>query len=48
VQMTSVANEGGPSEVDAMLSFVRDRFVEVFGYSTWSPMDDGVTGEVRA
>ena len=34
VQMTSVAHEGGPPDVDAMLPLVRDRFVDVFGYQT--------------
>ena len=47
VQMTSVGNEGGPSDVDVMLPLVRDRFVAVFGYATWSPMSGGAATEVR-
>jgi len=38
VEMTSVAREGGPAELDVVLSLVRERFVTVFGYSGWCPL----------
>jgi lipoate-protein ligase B len=47
VEMTSVANEGGPSEVDALLSSVREHFVAVFGYRTWSPIAADAMAEAR-
>ena len=38
VEMTSVAQEGGPGSVDEVLPVVRDRFVAVFGYEGWVPL----------
>lgn|SRR5262245_13846072 len=40
VVMTSVAREGGPADVDQVASRVLARFVEHFGYSGWSRLDD--------
>ena len=42
VQMTSVAREGGPGEVGAVLPVVLERFVAAFGYSSWQPLAPGV------
>ena len=38
VEMTSVAHEGGPGEVGAVLPVVLDRFVAAFGYPGWEPL----------
>jgi len=38
VEMTSVAREGGPGEVGAVLPVVLERFVTVFGYPGWQPL----------
>lgn len=48
VEMTSVAREGGPAEVGAVIPPVRERFVSVFGFAGWraleaSSPDAGVT-----
>jgi lipoate-protein ligase B len=47
VQMTSVADEGGPSDLDDVIPLVRDRFVGVFGYAKWSAMAVDPMAEVR-
>src|SRR5437667_262106 len=39
VEMTSVAREGGPGEVTAVLPVVLDRFVAAFGYAGWMPLE---------
>jgi lipoyl(octanoyl) transferase len=39
VQMTSVAREGGPDEVAAVVPVVLARFISVFGYAGWSPLE---------
>ena len=39
VQMTSVAREGGPDTVAAVVPVVLARFVAVFGYAGWRPLD---------
>jgi lipoate-protein ligase B len=38
VEMTSVAREGGPDDVAAVLPVVRDAFVAELGYSGWDPI----------
>jgi lipoate-protein ligase B len=38
VRMTSVAHEGGPAEVTAVLPAVLARFLDVFGYPSWRPL----------
>jgi len=38
VEMTSVAREGGPSDVDAVVPVVLRRFVSAFGYAGWTPL----------
>jgi len=45
VEMTSVAREGGPGEVSAVLPVVLDRFVSAFGYPGWAPLGAEVPGE---
>jgi lipoate-protein ligase B len=40
VEVTSVAREGGPADVAAVLPVVRDRFVTTFGYSGWQPLEE--------
>jgi lipoyl(octanoyl) transferase len=39
VQMTSVAREGGPAELDTVVPVVRARFAAAFGYTGWRPLD---------
>lgn len=39
VQMTSVAREGGPDEVAAVVPVVLARFISVFGYAGWCPLE---------
>jgi len=39
VQMTSVAREGGPTEVADVADAVLGRFLRHFGYETWRPLD---------
>jgi lipoate-protein ligase B len=41
VEMTSVAREGGPAEVEAVLPHVRDAFVARFGYAGCFPLERG-------
>jgi lipoyl(octanoyl) transferase len=38
VQMTSVAREGGPEELGAVMPLVLARFVAAFGYPGWEPL----------
>jgi lipoyl(octanoyl) transferase len=38
VEMTSVAREGGPRDVGAVLPVVLERFVAAFGYPGWRPL----------
>jgi lipoate-protein ligase B len=38
VEMTSVAREGGPAAVSAVLPVVLARFLDTFGYEGWQPM----------
>jgi len=38
VEMTSVAREGGPPDVAAVLPVVLERFLGAFGYEGWEPM----------
>ena len=45
VEMTSVAREGGPGEVTAVLPVVLDRFVAAFGYAGWLPLEAHVLGD---
>ncbi len=46
VEMTSVAREGGPAEVEAVASVVLSRLLRTFGYTTWQPLDiDGLAPE---
>src|SRR5439155_1196233 len=45
VEMTSVAREGGPGEVTAVLPVVLDRFVAAFGYAGWTPLEAHVLGD---
>jgi lipoate-protein ligase B len=46
VEMTSVAREGGPAEIGAVLPLVRERFVTTFGYPGWEALTaEGVSGE---
>lgn len=45
VEMTSVAREGGPADVAAVLPVVLDRFVTAFGYSGWTPLAAEAAGE---
>ena len=45
IEMTSVAREGGPSEVAAVLPVVLDRFVAAFGYPEWWPLETGALCE---
>ena len=40
VEMTSVAAEGGPGDVGAVIPFVVSRFVSVFGYAGWRPLEE--------
>ena len=47
VQMTSVAAEGGPGEVDAAIPVVLERFLEVFGYQGWTPLTTSDGGEAQ-
>ncbi len=46
VRMTSVAREGGPAGVDAVIPAVLRQFVATFGYDGWVPLTDGAP-EVR-
>jgi hypothetical protein len=39
--MTSVAAEGGPGTVDAVLPVVLRQFLAVFGYDGWTGLDLG-------
>jgi lipoyl(octanoyl) transferase len=39
VTMTSVAREGGPSDVEGVADIVLARFVRHFGYDAWSAID---------
>jgi lipoyl(octanoyl) transferase len=49
IEMTSVAREGGPGEVAAVLPVVLDRFVAAFGYAGWTPLETlTLGGEARA
>jgi lipoyl(octanoyl) transferase len=45
VEMTSVAREGGPGEVAAVLPVVLERFVAAFGYDGWTPLETRALGE---
>jgi len=48
IEMTSVAREGGPGEVAAVLPVVLDRFVAAFGYAGWTPLEaHALGGEAR-
>ena len=48
IEMTSVAREGGPSEMAAVLPVVLDRFVAAFGYAGWRPLEAyALGGETR-
>jgi len=48
IEMTSVAREGGPSEMAAVLPVVLDRFVAAFGYAGWTPLEaHALGGEAR-
>src|SRR6059036_974095 len=48
VEMTSVAREGGPGEVAAVLPVVLERFVATFGYPRWAALEtDALGGEAR-
>jgi lipoyl(octanoyl) transferase len=48
VEMTSVAREGGPDEVAAVLPVVLARFVAALGYPGWRPLaTDALGGEAR-
>jgi lipoyl(octanoyl) transferase len=38
VEMTSVAREGGPREVEALIPMVLARFLGAFGYTGWRPL----------
>jgi lipoate-protein ligase B len=44
VEMTSVADEGGPSQLSEVLPVVRDRFVAAFGYGGWVPLGSAALG----
>jgi lipoyl(octanoyl) transferase len=44
IEMTSVAREGGPGEVAAVLPVVLDRFVAAFGYAGWTPLESEALG----
>ena len=49
VRMTSVAREGGPAELTAVIPLVIDALVASFGYDGWVPLDaEPPAGEVRA
>jgi len=39
IEMTSVAREGGPAEVSAVLPIVLHRFVTAFGYPGWTALE---------
>jgi lipoyl(octanoyl) transferase len=39
VEMTSVAREGGPTEISHVLPVVRDAFVAELGYAGWDMLD---------
>ena len=48
IEMTSVAREGGPGELAAVLPVVLDRFVAAFGYAGWTPLEaHALGGEAR-
>jgi lipoyl(octanoyl) transferase len=48
VEMTSVAREGGPDQVAAVLPVVLARFVAALGYPGWKPLaTDALGGGVR-
>ena len=40
VEMTSVEAEGGPGELAAVIPLVVSRFVSVFGYAGWRPLEE--------
>ena len=40
VEMTSVAREGGPDDVEVVLAAVQDRFLATFGYPGWEPLPE--------
>ena len=40
VEMTSIEGEGGPGDVRAVIPFVVSRFVSVFGYAGWQPLEE--------
>jgi lipoyl(octanoyl) transferase len=42
VQMTSVAREGGPAEIAAVVPIVLASFAATFGYPAWRPLDESV------
>ncbi|MCW5891552.1 MAG: lipoyl(octanoyl) transferase LipB [bacterium] len=48
VRMTSVAAEGGPAEIDAVLPRVRARFVAAFGYAGWQELPASAEQAVSA
>ena len=48
VEMTSVAREGGPDDVDALVAPVLARFLPGFGFTGWSPLVDVAAAEVSA
>ena len=48
VEMTSVAREGGPADVGAVLPVVLARFVATFGYAGWVPLADEPRGAASA
>jgi lipoyl(octanoyl) transferase len=40
IEMTSVAREGGPENVGAILPVVLEEFVAAFGYPGWEPLEE--------
>ena len=45
IEMTSVAREGGPGDVAAVLPVVLERFVATFGYPRWAALETDALGE---
>ena len=48
VQMTSVAGEGGPTDVDTVGSVVLESFLKTFGYPGWVPLSETPIAAVAA
>jgi lipoyl(octanoyl) transferase len=42
VEMTSVAREGGPAEIAAVIPVVVARFAATFGYPSWRPLEESM------